>query len=302
MYKLVNHPSFTLFIFLIIGLNTVTLCLDVYTAGDGELEFNFLIYTNYIFTIIFTIELITKIVGLGMYIFVKDKFNLFDAFIVAISFVEIILASGSGAFTSLRAFRLFRIFKLFRVGGLRIMVDCITKTMRAISPFVICLALLIYIFTLMGMQFFAGALKFNADGEPDSNGSSPRYNFDNFYESFLSVFIILTGENWNEMMYNAMRATSPIACVYFIIVIVTGSVIMLQLLVAIMLNNFDYSHKLAEKRLIIDAIESKIQLGKTVDESILLILGKVIDLDTSGDDVNVNVKMGKKKIAIKSKI
>lgn len=302
MHKLVNHPAFTLFIFIVIGLNTITLCLDIYKAGSGEVKIDFLEYVNFVFFAIFFLELTVKVIGLGLKEFVKDKFNLFDAFIVAISLVEIILASGSGAFTSLRAFRLFRIFKLFRVGGLRVMVDCITKTLRAISPFVICLGLLIYIFTLMGMQFFAGNMKFDENDLPDENGTSPRYNFDNFYESFLSVFIILTGENWNEMMYNAMRTTNPIASVYFVIVIVTGTVIMLQLLVAIMLNNFDYSHKLAEKRLIIDAIENKMHLGRTVRESIQLILGKVFNIDDEGDQVNVNVKFGKSSISIKSKI
>lgn len=68
-----------------------------------------------------------------------------------------------------------------------------------------------YIFTLMGMQFFAGKLKFNSNDRPDDNGESPRYNFDTFDQAFLSVFIILTGENWNEFMYDAMRATSKIA-------------------------------------------------------------------------------------------
>ena len=97
------------------------------------------------------------------------------------------------------------------------------------------------------MQFFAGEIKFNEDDLPDPNGVSPRYNFDDILNSFLSVFIILTGENWNEMMYNAMRSTNPSASIYFILVIVMGSIIILQLLVAILINNFDDSHKIAEK-------------------------------------------------------
>ena len=247
MYRFVNHPSFQLFIFIVIGLNTISLSLDIYSSKDGEVKIKSLEYFNFIFFSIFTIELIVKIIGFGWKEFVKDKFNIFDAFIVLISFIEIILVSGNGTFTSLRAFRLFRIFKLFRVGELRILIDCLTKTIKAIFPFIVCLCLFMYIFTLMGMQFFAGKIKFNENAQPDSNGKSPRYNFDTINEGFLSVFLLLTGENWNEMMYNAMRSTSPLAALYFIIVIVMGSIIMLQLLVAILLNNFDQSHKIAEK-------------------------------------------------------
>jgi voltage-dependent calcium channel N type alpha-1B len=68
-----------------------------------------------------------------------------------------------------------------------------------------------YIFTLMGMQFFAGSVKFNELDQPDSDGKSPRYNFNTFDKAFLTVFIIFTGENWNELMYDAMRATHEIA-------------------------------------------------------------------------------------------
>lgn len=300
MFRLVNHPAFTLFIFIVIGLNTITLSMDVYQAGSGTVEFGFLEYTNYIFFIIFTLELIVKVVGLGLKEFVKDKFNIFDAFIVAISLIEIILASGSGTFTSLRAFRLFRVFKLFRVGGLRIIIDCLTKTVKAIFPFIICLTLFMYIFTLMGMQFFAGKIKFDDNDLPSDDGSSPRYNFNTFFRAFLSVFIILTGENWNEMMYDAMRSTDVLASFYFIIVIVMGSIIMLQLLVAILINNFDDSHKLAEKRRIIDAIEARIQLGKPVKQAIKDILGAVCQIEDEDDDPEqINVRIGKSQVTIK---
>jgi hypothetical protein len=91
--------------------------------GEGNVELPSLEYLNYLFFAIFTLEVIFKFFGLGLRLFVQDKFNVFDAFVVVVSFIEIIMASGSGAFSSLRAFRLFRIFKLFRVGDLRVLID-----------------------------------------------------------------------------------------------------------------------------------------------------------------------------------
>ena len=126
----------------------------------------------------------------------------------------------------------------------------------------------------MGMQFFAGKIKFNEDGQYDSNGISPRYNFDNFGNAFLAIFIIFTGENWNEMMYSAMLSTTRLASIYFIIVIVLGNIIILQLLVAIVLSNFDESRKLTAKRKIIDEIESNLIDGKSIQEAVQVVLGK----------------------------
>lgn len=300
MYRLVNHPSFNLFIFIVIGANTIILSLDIYSLDSGTIEIRDLEYFNYCFFAIFALESIIKLIGLGFREFVKDKFNIFDVVVVIVSLVEIILSNGSGKLTSLRAFRLFRVFKVFRVGDLRILIDCLTKSMKAISPFVICLLLFMYIFTLMSMQFFAGELKFNADDLPDPTGKSVRYNFDTFFNAFISIFIILTGEGWNEIMYDTMRSVGDQAALFFIAILVLGNMIMIQLLVAIVITNFDESHKIASKRKIIDSIEDKMELGKTVYEAMHMVIGNVFSIehhDEEGEG-NLRVKLGKQKLTI----
>ncbi len=67
--------------------------------------------TNIIFTVLFTSEMIVKLVGLGLKSYVKDGFNDFDAIIVMVSLLEF-FNLGSGGITVLRAFRLLRIFKI----------------------------------------------------------------------------------------------------------------------------------------------------------------------------------------------
>jgi hypothetical protein len=66
----------------------------------------------------------------------------------------------------------------------------------------------------------------------------PRHHFDDIYWSIVTIFQILTGENWNEVMYDAMRATSPIAALYFLFVLVCGNWVLLNLFLAILLDNF----------------------------------------------------------------
>ena len=88
---------------------------------------------------------------------------------------------------------------------------------------------------------FAGRLKFGPNGEYDPvNGIPPRYNFDTLLNTLLSIFIVLIGDNWNEMMYGCMRCTNEItAAIYFIILLSFGQFVMLNLFLAIMIGNFD---------------------------------------------------------------
>ena len=99
-------------------LNTILLSLDQYPALDDKTNIVFDVL-NTIFTVVFTVEVVLKIIGLGVNAFVADRFNLFDSAIVLISLIEMLIqgeGEKGGAFSALRAFRLFRILKIFRAG------------------------------------------------------------------------------------------------------------------------------------------------------------------------------------------
>jgi hypothetical protein len=157
-FYLVKSPLFDGLIIFIILLNTIVLATDKYPNWNkNELElFNKI---NTAFTIIFTAELVFKLIGLGVRDYTSDKFNIFDCIIVIISLVDMVMAShgtsaGGDAFAALRAFRLFRIFKIFRSGDLRTLLDSIAFTVITIKDYAILLALFIYVFALLGRSFF----------------------------------------------------------------------------------------------------------------------------------------------------
>jgi voltage-dependent calcium channel T type alpha-1G len=58
--------------------------------------------------------MIIKLIALGCVGYANDSFNLFDAFIVLMSYVEIAMPGDSGGLTVLRAFRLMRVFKIIK--------------------------------------------------------------------------------------------------------------------------------------------------------------------------------------------
>lgn len=94
-FKLVNSPIFNGFIILIIVLNTILLSSDQYPLLDNKV-LQILDLLNTIFTIIFTIEVVLKIIGLGTRDFVADSFNLFDTLIVMVSLVEFLIKLEGG--------------------------------------------------------------------------------------------------------------------------------------------------------------------------------------------------------------
>ncbi|CAI2378686.1 unnamed protein product [Moneuplotes crassus] len=277
-FLLVEAPFFNSFIFLCIITNTILLALEKHPEHNDNFN-KFLNLSNTVFTVIFTLEVLLKVIGKGMKEFARDKFNLFDTLIVVISILDLFVLSGNSSFTALRAFRLFRVFKIFRVGNLRVLLDSITMTIGSIGNYVVLLVLFIYVYALLGMQFFAGKLKFDEEGNHDlENGTVSRENFDNIGWAFLTIFKILIGDNWNIMMYDCMRATGDISALYFISLVVSGSIIMLNLFLAVLLGNFDKARIYMNKKKLLTELEICKKKNMELKESLRLVLGKVAEI------------------------
>lgn len=213
---------------------------------------------NDVFTIIFTIEVVLKIIGIGIREYAREKFNIIDAMVVVMSILEILVnTDGNGFISALRANRLFRVFKLFRSGDLRTLLDSIAFTLVTIKDYTVLLALFIYVFALLGMSFFAEKVKFNDDDIWDQNGEAPRNNFDTIGNAALLVFEIMVCDNWTTMMYNHMRSppAGASSCAYFIALVILGNVIMLNLFLAILLGNFDRARNFGEKKKIFESFD-----------------------------------------------
>jgi len=110
------------------------------------------------FSWIFTVEMIIKLVGLGIKEYVRDKFNLFDAFIVILSFVDNIMfyavgsnASGGGVII-LRSIRLLRVFKLARNWkSLRVLISKMINTLPNLASFGLLLFVFLIVFVILGL-------------------------------------------------------------------------------------------------------------------------------------------------------
>jgi voltage-dependent calcium channel L type alpha-1D len=112
--------------------------------------------------------------------------------------------------------------------------------MKDISNFSVLLALFVFIYALLGMELFAYRVKFDENDVVDEeNGSSPRTNFDEFQYAVITIFIVLIGEDWNNVMYAYVRATNSLAIAFFMSLMILGNLVLLNLFLAILLKNFE---------------------------------------------------------------
>ena len=252
----VEHKYFGHFITACILINTITLSMDTFPEPENMKDVE---VVNMILTYVFIAEMALKIPALGPSKYASDPFNLFDAFIVTVSIVEIVMAAGSddedsgpSGMSALRTFRLFRIFKLAKNWhDMQILLCAMVRTVFDIANFAVLLGLFIYIMALVGMQFFANEMHFDPDtGEKlafdnaafntqDVMENIPRNHFDNLMWSLTTIFQFLSGENWNSIMYDCFRAIGWGGVIYNFVIFVIGAMIVMNLFLAILLANFE---------------------------------------------------------------
>ncbi|KAF7236841.1 Voltage-dependent L-type calcium channel subunit alpha-1C [Varanus komodoensis] len=196
-----SNVFYWLVIFLVF-LNTLTIASEHYNQPDWLTEVQDT--ANKVLLALFTAEMLLKMYSLGLQAYFVSLFNRFDCFIVCGGILETILVEtkimSPLGISVLRCVRLLRIFKITRYwNSLSNLVASLLNSVRSIASLLLLLFLFIIIFSLLGMQLFGG--KFNFD-----EMQTRRSTFDNFPQSLLTVFQILTGEDWNSVMYDGIMA------------------------------------------------------------------------------------------------
>jgi hypothetical protein len=188
---------------------------------------------NLLFSIVFAVEMVFKLFGLGIKKYVADNFNIFDGVIVIVSIVELLHQGGeSSGLSVLRAFRLLRIFKIIKSWTeLRVLLITVIKSMGAITNLGFLTILYLFIMSLLSKQLYGNTL-YTEDGEES------RYTFRTTGYSLITIYIILTGENWNEIMIQVINMSKDYFTVsmFFIFMMIFGHLMLLNLFLAILLK------------------------------------------------------------------
>uniref|UniRef100_A0A096ME86 Voltage-dependent N-type calcium channel subunit alpha n=1 Tax=Poecilia formosa TaxID=48698 RepID=A0A096ME86_POEFO len=244
--RMVKAQSFYWIVLCLVGLNTLCVAIVHYDQPDWLTR---ALYTaELVFLGLFLTEMTLKMYGLGARNYFHSSFNCFDFGVIVGSIFEVIWdmikPGASFGISVLRALRLLRIFKVTKYwNSLRNLVVSLLNSMKSIISLLFLLFLFIVVFALLGMQLFGG--QFNFEDE------TPTTNFDTFPAAILTVFQILTGEDWNAVMYHGIESHGGVhrgmfSSIYFIVLTLFGNYTLLNVFLAIAVDNLANAQELTK--------------------------------------------------------
>ncbi|XP_026503307.1 sodium channel protein type 2 subunit alpha-like isoform X12 [Terrapene carolina triunguis] len=231
----VMDPFVDLAITICIVLNTLFMAMEHYPMTE---QFSSVLTVgNLVFTGIFTAEMVLKIIAMDPYYYFQEGWNIFDGIIVSLSLMELGLANVEGL-SVLRSFRLLRVFKLAKSWPtLNMLIKIIGNSVGALGNLTLVLAIIVFIFAVVGMQLFGKSYK-DCVCKIATDCVLPRWHMHDFFHSFLIVFRVLCGE-WIETMWDCMEVAGQAMClIVFMLVMVIGNLVVLNLFLALLLSSF----------------------------------------------------------------
>uniref|UniRef100_A0A670YL92 Voltage-dependent L-type calcium channel subunit alpha n=1 Tax=Pseudonaja textilis TaxID=8673 RepID=A0A670YL92_PSETE len=226
--EIVKSKFFYWAVILIVGLNTISIATEHHNQPDWLTHAQDV--ANRVLLALFAVEMILKMYALGIRQYFMSLFNRFDCLVVCTGILELILVEITSmtplGISVLRCIRLLRLLKITKYWtSLNNLVASLLNSVRSIASLLTLLFLFMVIFALLGMQLFGGRFDFD-------DTEIRRSTFDNFPQALISVFQILTGEDWTSIMYNGIMAyggpvyPGVLVCIYFIVLFVCGNCIL----------------------------------------------------------------------------
>ncbi|KAJ8670425.1 hypothetical protein QAD02_001684 [Eretmocerus hayati] len=292
LYKVVRDPLFELTITLCIVLNTGFLALEHH--GMSESVRYALNIGNRVFTSIFTFECFLKLLALSKDFF-NNGWNNFDLIIVSASLIDLIFELVDGL-SVLRGLRLLRVLKLAQSWTtMKVLLSIIISTIGALGNLTFVLVIVIYIFAVIGMQLFSK--DYTVDKfDPDP---VPRWNFNDFFHSFMMIFRILCGE-WIEPLWDCMRAEKEegfgTCFAIFLPALVMGNFMVLNLFLALLLNSFN-SEELKQKK---EEVGEDSKLAKSFDRIRSIVRKRKVKKEDSENEKNIKLEQIVREVIDKS--
>ncbi|KAL1474580.1 hypothetical protein MTO96_020567 [Rhipicephalus appendiculatus] len=249
MWWFVTSQYFEYALFVLIMTNTLTLAMKFY--GQPESYTYALDVMNMIFTAVFALEFVLKIVAFRFKVLSTDLFGKYVE-----SFIDIFYSEPGTNIISINFFRLFRVMRLVKLlskgEGIRTLLWTFIKSFQALPYVALLIVMLFFIYAVIGMQLFGKIGLENEDSAIDRNN-----NFQTFPQAVLVLFRSATGESWQEIMLSCLNTEdvrcdkaseegdqapcgSDVALIYFISFYILCSFLIINLFVAVIMDNFDY--------------------------------------------------------------
>ena len=235
-----DSKSFNYTITLTILFAGILIGLETYPSLVENYYITFDILENVIL-IIFILEIIIKVLKEAKqpWKYFYDGWNVFDFTIV----VSVFLPFGGSSMAVLRLLRLLRVLRLVKtLPKLQLLVNALMKTITSMGYITLLLLLLFYIYAVAGVTFF--------------NSNDP-IHFRDIQTAMLSLFRVVTLEDWTDIMYINMYGcdqygydnlkdlcknpnSSPLgAALFFVSFVLLGIMIILNLFIGVILTRME---------------------------------------------------------------
>ena len=230
--------------FIIIGYASI---LGFKTIGEVESQYSALLHiADYFVTIYFVFEIAIKMVAEKRFVnFFKSGWNLFDFIIVVITLLPL---EQSGFAAIARLMRVFRVLRLFTARPeLKAIIDMLIRAIPSIIDIVILMFIIFYIYAIVGNFYFK---------------ELPSGLWSDFLISMLTLFRVLTFEDWTDVMYEAMEV-HPWAWIYFVSFVIIAAFVFFNLFVAVIIGEMQ---KLQEADMKEEIHEDHLKLDEVLQE------------------------------------
>ena len=219
--RLVNKAAFEYTIIALILLNGVFLGLG--TSPVLAQQYGDLLHLgNQIVLGVFIVEALLKMIALAPRVdmYFRDGWNVFDFLVIVFSLIP---ATGEFAMVA-RLARLLRVLRLISaIRELRLIVSALVRSIPSVGHVMLLMSIIVYIYAIIGYQLFH-------EHDP--------MHWRSLGISVLTLFNIITLEGWTVVMENAMHLHSW-AWIYFVSFVIAGTFVVINLFIAIIINNLD---------------------------------------------------------------
>jgi len=253
-FHIVTSKAFDTFIIGVIVANVFVMACDYWGIENDEVNFTRYNKAMMCFSYIYYIEFTLKIIGLGPYTYFGDNWCRFDFTLVCTSLLDQFASELLEQFLPippmvlrvLRVLRILRILRLLKGPGARRIRDLIMTLVISFPPLMNVggvLTLVVFMYGVLGVNLFTFVVA--------QENMTDKRNFKTLGSSMLLLLQCLTGDNWSGMMVDALvtedsgkcsaaegNCGGPIAIPYFVSFMVLGSMVVLNLVVAVILENF----------------------------------------------------------------
>jgi hypothetical protein len=233
---------------IVIVINCVLIVVDFYLNHFNQLDRSSVLAIEIAFTTVFALELFSKVFVMGPRGYWSDMWHRFDCFIVVASAIDIGVALAIHEPNSLQVSRfllLGRVVRLLRLVYKLKRFRVVLRSISILSPVVmtygVVMFVLYYAFAMVGMDLWGGAITPDAEALRGTAFASDNYfanNFNSLPESLVLLFVLTVQNDWLVLASGFVAVSTPFAYIYFIVFNVVSTIMILNIIVAFILEVF----------------------------------------------------------------